>query len=211
MIWMALAYHLASRLAYVLYVGLTLHGQDRTAYLTKRYGAEAAFRRFRRVAALVMANDAVSLAVLCLVSWDTLYLGLPRGLPIAVGAALALVGVATKIWAAATLGDGYYWHNFFRPADRIAPKVAGPYRWLKNPMYTVGYLPVYGMALAASSAFGLVAALFDQVAILTFYHLVEKPHFERRRQPPPPSEPVVRPVPGSARPPSLDTAPGQPP
>ena len=209
MIWIALAYHLASRLAYVLYVGLTLHRQDRTAYLTKRYGAEAAFRRFRRVAALVMANDAVSLAVLCLVSWDTLYLGLPRGLPIAVGAALAVVGVATKIWAAATLGDGYYWRNFFTPTDRVVHKAAGPYRWLKNPMYTVGYLPVYGMALAASSAFGLVAALFDQVAILTFYHLVEKPHFERWRQPPP--EPVVRPVPGSARPPSLDTAPGQPP
>ena len=213
MIWMALAYHLASRLAYVLYVGLTLRRQDRTAYLTKRYGAEAAFRRFRRVAAVVMANDAVSLAVLCLASWNTLHLGVPRALPIAVGGVLALVGVATKIWAAATLGDGYYWHNFFRPADRIAPKAAGPYRWLKNPMYTVGYLPVYGMALAASSAFGLIGALFDQIAILTFYHLVEKPHFERWRQPPPPlpSEPVVRPVPGSARPPSLDTAPGQPP
>jgi protein-S-isoprenylcysteine O-methyltransferase Ste14 len=207
MIWIALAYHLASRLAYVLYVGLTLRRQDRTAYLTNRFGAEAAFWRFRRVAAVVMANDAVSLAVLCLVSWDTLHLGLPRGLPIAIGAVLALVGVATKIWAAATLGDGYYWQNFFRPADRIAPKAAGPYRWLKNPMYTVGYLPVYGMALVASSAFGLVAALFDQIAILTFYHLVEKPHFERWRRAP--AEPFVRPVPGSAHPPSLDTAPGQ--
>ncbi len=211
MIWIVLAYHLASRLAYVLYVGLTLRRQERTGYLTGRYGAEVAFRRFRRVAAFVMANDAVSLGVLCFVSLNTLQLGLPRGLTVALGAVLALVGVATKVWAAATLGDGYYWHNFFRPADRIAPKVAGPYRWLKNPMYTVGYLPVYGMALAASSAFGLVAALFDQIAILTFYHLVEKPHFERWRQPPPPSEPVVRPVPGSARPPSLDTAPGQPP
>src|SRR5229473_6855779 len=209
MIWIALAYHLASRLAYVLYVGVTLRRQERTAYLTGRCGAEVAFGRFRRVAAFVMANDAVSLGVLCFVSLNTLHLGLPRGLTVAVGAVLALVGVATKVWAAATLGDGYYWHNFFRPADRIAPKVAGPYRWLKNPMYTVGYLPVYGMALAASSAFGLVAALFDQIAILTFYHLVEKPHFERWRQPPP--EPVGSPVPGSARPPSLDTAPGQPP
>ena len=207
MIWIALAYHLASRLAYVLYVGLTLRRQERTGYLAGRYGAEVAFRRFRRVAAFVMANDAVSLGVLCFVSANTLHLGLPRGLTIAVGAVLALVGVATKVWAAATLGDGYYWRNFFTPTDRVVHKAAGPYRWLKNPMYTVGYLPVYGMALAASSAFGLVAALFDQVAILTFYHLVEKPHFERWRQPRP--EPVVRPVPGSARPPSLDTAPGQ--
>jgi protein-S-isoprenylcysteine O-methyltransferase Ste14 len=209
MTWIALAYHLASRLAYVLYVGLTLRRQDRTAYLTRRYGPEAAFRHFRRVAAIVMANDAVSLGVLCLVSANTLHVGLPRGLTVAVGAVLALVGVAMKMWAAATLGDGYYWHNFFAPADRVVPKAAGPYRWLKNPMYTVGYLPVYGLALATASVFGLVAALFDQCAILTFYHLVEKPHFERWRRPPP--DPVVRSAPGSARPPSLDTAPGQPP
>ena len=209
MIWIALSYHLASRLAYVLYVGLTLHRQDRTAYLTRRYGAEAGFRRFRRAATFVMANDAVSFVVLCLVGANTLHVGLPRGLEITVGAALALVGVAMKMWAAATLGDGYYWHNFFTPADRIVPKAAGPYRWLKNPMYTVGYLPSYGLALATASALGLIAALFDQCAILTFYHLVEKPHFERHRTPPP--EPVVRSVPGSAHPPSLDTAPGQPP
>ncbi len=206
MTWIALAYHLASRLAYVLYVGLTLHRQDRTAYLTRRHGAEEGFLRFRRVAAFVMANDAVSFGLLCLVSANTLTVGLPRGLEITVGAVLALVGVATKIWAAATLGDGYYWRNFFTPTDRVVPKAAGPYRWLKNPMYTVGYLPVYGLALATASAFGLVAALFDQCAILLFYHLVEKPHFERWRQPP--SEPV-RPAPGSARPPSLDTARGQ--
>ncbi|HXL34304.1 MAG TPA: PEMT/PEM2 methyltransferase family protein [Gemmatimonadales bacterium] len=206
MTWIALAYHLASRLAYVLYVGLTLNRQDRTAYLTRRHGAEEGFRRFRRVAAFVMANDAVSFGLLCLVSANTLTVGLPRGLEITVGAVLALVGVATKIWAAATLGDGYYWRNFFTPTDRVVPKAAGPYRWLKNPMYTVGYLPVYGLALATASAFGLVAALFDQCAILLFYHLVEKPHFERWRQPP--SEPV-RPAPGSARPPSLDTARGQ--
>jgi len=209
MIWIALSYHLASRLAYVLYVGLALHRQDRTAYLTRRYGADAGFRRFRRAAAFVMANDAVSFVVLCLVGANTLRVGLPRGLEITVGAVLALVGVATKMWAAATLGDGYYWRNFFTPADRIVPKAAGPYRWLKNPMYTVGYLPSYGLALATASALGLIAALFDQCAILTFYHLVEKPHFERHRTAPP--EPLVRSVPGSAHPPSLDTAPGQPP
>src|SRR5256885_7583789 len=94
MTWIALAYHLASRLAYVLYVGLTLNRQDRTAYLTRRHGDEEGFRRFRRVAAFVMANDAVSFGLLCLVSANTLTVGLARGLEITVGAVLALVGVA---------------------------------------------------------------------------------------------------------------------
>src|SRR5207247_451617 len=144
MIWIALAYHLASRLAYVLYVGLTLKRQDRTACLTRRYGVEAGFQRFRRVAAFVMANDAVSLAILCLVSADTLRVGLPRGLAIAVGAVLVVVGVSTKVWAARTLRDGYYWRNFFAPDGQVVPTTAGPYRWLRNPMYTIGYLPVFG-------------------------------------------------------------------
>ena len=182
MIWIALAYHLASRLVYLLYVGRTLNRQDRTAHFTRRHGTEPAFRRFRRAAAFVMANDAVSFVVLCLVSANTLRVGLPHDLAFAVGAVLALVGVATKWWAAATLGDGYYWRNFFTPTERTVTEAGGPYRWLRNPMYTVGYLPVYGLALATLSAFGLAAALFDQCAILTFYHLVEKPHFERLRR-----------------------------
>ena len=177
---LALAYHLASRLAYVLYVGLALRRQERTGYFTRRYGPEEGFRRFRRAAAILMSSDAVSFVVLCVVSRNTLAIGSPRGFVIAAGAVLVLVGVLTKAWAAATLGGrAYYWSNFFGPANRTTPSMAGPYRFFKNPMYTVGYLQVYGLALLAGSLPGLAAALFDQAAILTFYRAVEKPHFDR--------------------------------
>jgi len=177
---LTLALHLASRLAYVLYVGLALRRQERTAYFTRRYGLEQGFRRFRRAAAVLMSSDAVSFVALCVVSRNTLAIGAPRGVVIAAGVVLVLVGVLTKAWAAATLGGrAYYWSNFFGPADRTAPSVAGPYRFFKNPMYTVGYLQVYGLALVAGSLPGLAAALFDQAAILAFYRAVEKPHFDR--------------------------------
>src|SRR5207247_1571213 len=87
---LALAYHLASRLAYVLYIGLALGRQERTGYLTLRHGAEGGFRRFRRLGATLMYNDAGSFVLL-----------------------------------------------------------------------------------------GLAAAVFDHAAILAFYRLVEKPHFEK--------------------------------
>src|SRR5260370_7486016 len=115
MIGIVLAYHLASGLAYVLYVGLTLRRQERTGYLTGRYGAEVAFRRFRRVAAFVMANDAVSLGVLCFVSLNTLHLGFPRGLTVAVGAVPPLVGLAPKVPATPTLGYRYSSPPSLRP------------------------------------------------------------------------------------------------
>ena len=174
-----LGYHLLSRLAYVVYVGVALKAQERSGYFTRRWGLEEGFRRFRRAAAIVMYNDAVSFVVLCLVSANTLRVGLPRGPAIVIGAVLVVLGVSTKLWAAVTLGSkAYYWYDFFTAA-RATPNTGGPYRFLNNPMYTVGYVQMYGLALVVASLPGLGAALIDQAAILTFHRWVEEPHFDR--------------------------------
>src|SRR5881296_1575599 len=154
-----LAYHLVSRLAYVLYIGIALKRQEDTACFTRRYGATDPFRR---TAAILMNNDAVGFVVLCFITRGTLPLGvidLPRAAVIATGAALLLVGVVIKLWAAATLGAGaYYWRDFFAPEGHVVTRTAGPYKFLKNPMYTVGYLPTYGLALDTGSLPALAAA-----------------------------------------------------
>src|SRR2546427_10981757 len=118
----ALGSHLASRLAYVLYIGTMLRRQERTGYFTGRYGAEAGFRRFRRAAFLLMSNDAVSFVVMCLLSRRTL--GQPSAAAIAAGRLLPPVRLAPKLWAAATLGgDAYYWRNFFAPRVPVVPEI----------------------------------------------------------------------------------------
>jgi protein-S-isoprenylcysteine O-methyltransferase Ste14 len=176
---LAFGYHLLSRLAYVLYVGNALRSQERSGTFTRRWGVERGFRRFRRIAAFVMNNDGVSFAVMCMLSWDTLSVPFPRGMLIAVGAFLMVLGGVIKFWAATTLGSrAYYWHNFFTTEPEPL-NTRGPYRFLKNPMYTVGYLPLYGLALFTMSLPGLVAAVIDQAAILAFHRWVEKPHFDR--------------------------------
>ncbi|HEV2750210.1 MAG TPA: PEMT/PEM2 methyltransferase family protein [Gemmatimonadales bacterium] len=179
----ALAYQLASRLAYVLYIGIALARHEREAAASGRYGGEDAFRRFRRAAAFFMYNDALSLVLLCVVTWGSLPLDVPRALLITIGALLVLVGLGTKLWARATVGAGaYYWRDFFFPVNG-PPVTSGPYAFLKNPMYTVGYLQTYGVALVAASLPGLVAALIDHAGILIFYRLVERPHVERMHRP----------------------------
>jgi protein-S-isoprenylcysteine O-methyltransferase Ste14 len=65
------------------------------------------------------------------------------------------------------------------PDSSTGPANAGPYRFLSNPMYTIGYLQTYGVALIVGSWPGLVAAVFAHVSILLFHFLIEKPHFER--------------------------------
>ena len=168
-----LAYAMLSRLAYVCYVGFALRREE-------LYGPSGNFRRFRRRAAFVMNNDAVAFVVLCLATRNTLRLPIPIPASIAVGAALAIIGIGTKLWAARTLGSAaYYWQNFFEPELAGEPVSSGPYRFVSNPMYTIGYLQTYGLALILRSLPGLFASVFAQAAILTFYLLVEKPHFQR--------------------------------
>ena len=177
---LTLTYHLASRLAYVLYIAFALKREEKHGYLTARHGAEAGFRRFRRVASSLMNNDGASFVLLCVVTRHTLGPGLERPGAIAAGAVLVLLGVGVKLWAAATLGArAYYWYNFFVATGPVAPSTSGPYRFLKNPMYTVGYLQTYGLALVLGSLPGLLAAAFDQSAVLAFHRWVEQPHFER--------------------------------
>jgi protein-S-isoprenylcysteine O-methyltransferase Ste14 len=176
----ALTYAVASRMAYVFYVGSVLRRQDRTQMYTNRFGRAAAFRRFRRTASIIMNHDAFAFVVLCVVTRNTWRLPLAAGVTIAIGATLAVIGLGTKLWAARTLGsDAYYWHNFFEPDDARGPVASGPYRFISSPMYTVGYLQTYGLALMLRSLPGVVVAGFLQVAILIFYFVIEKPHFHR--------------------------------
>ena len=70
--WEAVAfwYFIASRLAYVVWVGWALRQQDRTQRFTRERGAEAGFLRFRRVASTLMNNDGVSFVVLVIATSD---------------------------------------------------------------------------------------------------------------------------------------------
>ena len=166
------AYAILSRLAYVLFVGWSLR-RDEGA------GPDA-FRRFRRRAAWVMYNDGFAFIVLCVVTRDTWTAPVSSAVTFTAGAALGLIGVGIKIWAARTLGaDAYYWRNFFEPEAAIRPVSSGPYRFASNPMYTIGYLQTYGLALILQSFPGIIAAVFSQAAILSFYFIVERPHFQR--------------------------------
>ncbi|HKC46458.1 MAG TPA: PEMT/PEM2 methyltransferase family protein [Gemmatimonadales bacterium] len=178
--WAVFAAHIGARLAYVGYVWVGLTRQQSDGWWTRRWGLEPGFARFRRGASLVMTIDAVSFVAVCLVGWGTAPAVLPRAVAIAIGAVLVLLGVGTKLWAAATLGHkAYYWYNFFTPAAPVTRVSTGPYRFLKNPMYTVGYLQTYGCALITGSLAGVVASVCDQVAILVFHWRVESAHFKR--------------------------------
>jgi len=177
----AWAWFVACRLAYVLFVGCSLRAESTRGALSRRGGPEAAWRRFRDRASRVMVGDAVALGALCIVTRGSLAAPGPEWLAPLAGLVLIGIGVGVKLWATASLDEGtFYWRDFFLPAEQRNFVAAGPYRWMSNPMYTVGYAHAYGFALLLGSLSGLAAAALAQAAILLLAFLVERPHVRRR-------------------------------
>ena len=173
---------LASRLAYVLYTGLALRAQDEDGWFTRRWGPEGGFRRFRGIVLTLMHNDCITLFLVCWTSRGTINGSLPHWADPYLGILLVVAGLGIKTWAVRTLGGGaFYWRSFFIPPEKTRYVVAGPYRWFSNPMYTVGYAPMYGVALLLRSMPGLIAALAAQALVLVFYAWAERPHTERMK------------------------------
>lgn len=178
----ALLYHMLSRIIYVFWVGRALQREERTGHYARTYGEAAGFARFRRHAAIVMNNDAVSFVVLCVVTYSALPGGGSRVLLWVVGGLLLVIGLGMKLWAREAVGaERYYWRDFFGPPPATPePPVGGPYRFFRNPMYGIGNLHLEGLALMAASLPALGAALFSHAAILAFNRVVEQPHVRRR-------------------------------
>jgi protein-S-isoprenylcysteine O-methyltransferase Ste14 len=75
--------------------------------------------------------------------------------------------------------DIYYWKDMFLGKKITEFVVTGPYKFLSNPMYGVGQLQAYALAIWYGSETGLMAAFVNQFLIFTFYFTVEKKFINR--------------------------------
>ena len=79
----------------------------------------------------------------------------PPELAFAAGAALAVVGVAVRVAAAATLGGHYTLSLGTQPGQAVCD--AGLYRWVRHPGYAGTVVALCGLALALGSWAGVLA------------------------------------------------------
>ncbi len=175
--------------ASVLYtggVGLLLHRENKDHSSTARYGHDQAFKRFRRLAAALMALVCICLFLLPIATAGTLTL-LSAPVALTLGLLLVVGGLAMKTWTDRTLGnDGFFWRDMFMPTDQrnivLDKSNLGPYRYFKNPMYSIGNLHIIGWALAWRSQAGILVAIFELCCLYVFYRLVELPHVKAVNQ-----------------------------
>ena len=104
-----------------------------------------------------------------------------RGLDVAAVrvAAVALygAGLAGTLWAQFAMGDA--WRLGVRETERTALIAGGPFRWVRNPIYSSMLLAALGLALAAPNVLSVLALVVLLVALELQVRLVEEPYLTR--------------------------------
>jgi protein-S-isoprenylcysteine O-methyltransferase Ste14 len=175
--WAIWYFAFATVIHYILLFGIFARNRKRSwaQWLINRYGEEKGFVVFEMLMAFVFCHNGLSSAYICSVAGGLE--SIPTWFLLATGVLFSLIGFSVKLWATMVVGiDTYYYKDLFWRRAVSDFKVAGPYRVFKNPMYGIGHLHAYGIAMMSGSLAGLIAVAFNQACIWSFYLLIEKPH-----------------------------------
>jgi protein-S-isoprenylcysteine O-methyltransferase Ste14 len=178
-ITMALVYFIAIFTARYLFLFGSFVKDGIADRLTRRYGEERGYQIYETITSCMFFHGGGSFSCLAkTTTWMGLSLAsVPSSLLVDIGMILSLVGLTTNIWSALVIGlDTYYYKDLFIGRFIGEFKQAGPYRWLKNPMYGLGQCAAYGTALTNLSTAGVIATLLNQGMMYLFYFTIEKPH-----------------------------------
>jgi protein-S-isoprenylcysteine O-methyltransferase Ste14 len=93
------------------------------------------------------------------------------------GTLLALAGIAGTLHAQLEMGTS--WRVGVDPSERTALRTEGPFRWVRNPIFSWMVLAATGIALLVPNAAGLAAALALWAAVELQVRLVEEPYLAR--------------------------------
>lgn len=95
----------------------------------------------------------------------------------ALGCLFYLIGVGGTLWAQFAMGDS--WRIGVDPGARTALVAAGPFRWVRNPIYTAMSVASVGLALLVPNVVALATIVALAVALQIQVRLVEEPYLVR--------------------------------
>jgi len=93
------------------------------------------------------------------------------------GLVLYGLGLVGTLWAQLVMGSS--WRIGVDPAERTTLIVAGPFRWVRNPIFTAMAAAVGGLALLVPSLASLAAVVLLVLGIEIQVRRVEEPHLLR--------------------------------
>jgi protein-S-isoprenylcysteine O-methyltransferase Ste14 len=93
------------------------------------------------------------------------------------GALLALAGIAGTLHAQLEMGAS--WRVGVDPSERTALRTDGPFRWVRNPIFSWMLFTAAGLALLVPNAASLAGLLLLGVTVELQVRLVEEPYLRR--------------------------------
>lgn len=172
---LAIGYALATISSYLAFIFLVLRRRGLRLWIVARWGERRGFLIFEAILSALFFHNAAAISYVASSSRGHLLASFPAGAMIAIAVAFFVVGGITKLWAAMAVSvDIYYWKDMFL-GRAVTPFVAtGPYRWLSSPMYGLGQLQGYALAVWFRSPTGLLIAGLNQCSVFLFYFAVER-------------------------------------
>jgi protein-S-isoprenylcysteine O-methyltransferase Ste14 len=86
-------------------------------------------------------------------------------------------GAAATLAAQLAMGDS--WRIGVDPAERTALVASGPFRWVRNPIFSAMLLATVGLVLLVPTALALAAFAVLVVALEVQVRFIEEPHLRR--------------------------------
>lgn len=177
----AVAYFACSTIIYIGLIFIVLPENGLNLKLIERYGEEKAYLTYESFLAFAFFHNGISLAFISQSSAGSgFWQSIPAAVLMTIVVILFTVGTGIKIWSAWVVGIPiYYWKDMFLGRKICDFVVAGPYKYFSNPMYGIGQLQVYAIALYYNSIYGIIFGIINQLLVFQFYFTVEKPFIHR--------------------------------
>jgi protein-S-isoprenylcysteine O-methyltransferase Ste14 len=178
---LAIIYFAVSTIVYIGFICLILPKQGLRLRLIERFGEEKAYLYYEAFLAFAFFQNGVALSFISQCSAGSGFRdAFPRAIVIILLLLLFAAGLVTKIWAAYVVGIPiYYWKDMFLGRKVSEFVETGPYKYLSNPMYGIGQLQVYAIAIYYDSVYGIIFGAINQALVFLFYFTVEKPFIIR--------------------------------
>lgn len=178
---LAVFYFLLIETFYMCFITLVLSKDGYRHWFIKKWGNEyEGYLAYEATLGFIFFHNAVSIGYIISSTSGSFPNFMQKELLLIIAAIIFIFGFSIKIWAARVVSiDIYYWKDMFLGKKICDFVKTGPYKYFKNPMYGIGQLQAYALAIWYGSKYGLIAVLLNQLIVFTFFYIVENRFIKR--------------------------------